>query len=182
MNKKPEISLSEGQLSINGKNIEIPKIKLIDFIGSGANGVVFQGYDNQLNRDVAVKIWMPRQGDVYPDKNRFLSEIRKVSPIIRPGIIKIFNADVIEDKYCYAIFELVDGVTLREWLSSPRNYFSRSLVARKIVRELIVLHKMKIFHGDLHDRNIMIRESEEILLLDFGTSVSSTFKCRIKAA
>jgi serine/threonine protein kinase len=171
MNKKPEISLSEGQLSINGQKIAIPKIDLIDIIGKGANAVVLKGHDNLLNRDVAIKIWLPRRGFIYPDKKRFICEIQKVSQIARPRIIRIFDANVIDDKYCYAILELVEGVTLRDWLLSPRDYSSRSLVARKIVRELIVLHKMKIFHGDLHDRNIMIKESEEILLLDFGTSI-----------
>lgn len=173
MTKKTAYSFLKGQLSINGQKIAIPKIDLIDIIGKGANAVVLKGHDNLLNRDVAIKIWLPRRGFIYPDKKRFICEIQKVSQIARPRIIRIFDANVIDDKYCYAILELVEGVTLRDWLLSPRDYLLRLDIAKKLSEELIFLHKLKIFHGDLHDRNIMIKESGEILLLDFGTSIFS---------
>jgi tRNA A-37 threonylcarbamoyl transferase component Bud32 len=171
MNQKKEYSFSEGQLSIKGHNIVIPKFSLINIIGEGANALVFKGHDSMLDRDVAVKIWFPRHDFSDSVKAQFLAEVRKISPIIRPQIVRIYDAGVVEDKYCYAILELVEGMTLRDWLLTPRNFILRSNVAKKISEELIFLHKKKIFHGDLHDRNIMIKESGEIILLDFGTSI-----------
>ncbi len=64
------ISFSDGKLSVNEQNIVIPKINLVEIIGSGANGVVFKAHDTFLNRDVAVKIWLPHRGHQYPDKER----------------------------------------------------------------------------------------------------------------
>ena len=157
--------------SIDHQNITIPKIRFIEILGEGANAVVLKSHDNLLDRDVAVKIWLPREGFRYPDKSRFLAEIRKISPLSRPQIVQIYDANVINGKYCFAILELIDGITLKKWLSEDRDLPSRLDIAKKLFQEIVVLHKLGIFHGDLHDRNILIKNSGEIKLLDFGTSI-----------
>jgi serine/threonine protein kinase len=166
-------SFSDGQLLISEENVKIPKINLIDVIGEGANGVVLKGYHVVLSRDVAVKIWLPRDGFQYPDKKRFFAEIRKISKLKRNRIITIYDADIIAGKYCYAILELVEGITLQEWLKNTRSFEDRLLVAKKIFTEVKYVHDKNIFHGDLHDRNILILENGEVKLLDFGTSIFS---------
>jgi len=165
---------SDGQFSIKGRNIFIPKIKLLSVIDdTGANGVVLKGHHLILNRDVAVKIWLPRRGFEYPDPDRFLAEIQKISNLKRNRIVTIHDADIIDRKYCYAILELVEGVTLREWLKKKRSLDERSSIAKKIFTEIKYVHNKNIFHGDLHDRNILILENSEVKLLDFGTSIFS---------
>ncbi len=164
---------SDSQFSINGQIITIPKIELLNIIGEGANGVVLKGHHLVLNRDVAVKLWLPRVGFKYPDHDRFFAEIRKISSLNRNRIITIYDADIISGKYCYAILELVEGITLREWLKQTRSLDDRLSVAKKIFTEVKYVHNKNIFHGDLHDRNILILENGEIKLLDFGTSIFS---------
>lgn len=162
---------SNSQLKINNQVISIPDITFTDYIGEGANAVVLKGYDNFLERDVAVKIWLQRNNRKYPNKDQFLGEIKKISTFARPQIVQIHSAGIINDIFCYAILELIDGITLKEWLSQKRDLDLRLDIAKKIFEELIFLHKMKIFHGDLHDKNIMIKKTGEIKLLDFGTSI-----------
>jgi len=160
-----------GQLRINKQTINIPNITFIEKIGNGANAVVLKGHDILLKRDVAVKIWLPRKNCKYPNRAQFIGEIRKISFLVRPQIVQIYSADIINEKYCYAILEFVDGLTLEKWLSQKRDLNLRLVIAKKIFEELIFLHKLKIFHGDLHDKNIMITKTGEIKLLDFGTSI-----------
>jgi serine/threonine protein kinase len=171
--KMAAYSFSDGQFSINGEILTIPKIDLIEILGEGANGVVLKGHHTVLARDVAVKIWLPRHGFKYPNEKRFFAEIGKLGKLNRPHIVKINDAELIGNRYCYAILELVNGITLKEWLRTDRTLDERLFIAKEIFNEMKYVHNQKLFHGDLHDRNILITNDGEIKLLDFGTSIFS---------
>lgn len=161
----------DGKLYISNKEIYLLKYKFIKILGNGASGVVLKGIDTLTDREVAIKIWLPRKNCKYPDKTRFLEEVKKVSKLNSSRIVQLYDANYIDENYFYAVFELVDGKTLKDWLSEGKSIDDRYKIVCLICEEMELVHDKKIYHGDLHTKNIMITGNDDIKLLDFNTSI-----------
>lgn len=128
-----------------------------------------------MDREVAVKIWLPRK-DKKPIKDRFLDEIKKnVRVDGHPNVVRVFSGGILNkglrNEYYYAVMELVEGKTLYEWLKKDPDFDSRFVVYKQIFSgALSYSHKIQIYHGDLHTKNILVNENLETKILDFGTS------------
>ncbi|MGB9929807.1 MAG: protein kinase domain-containing protein [Methanosarcina sp.] len=167
---KYEFCYETKELSINNNKIDIPNYMFLEEIGHGANGIVIKSLDKTLSRLVAVKFWLPRKEFSYPDKDRFLLEIRKLAKLKSLSIVQIYSADDIDDKYFYAVLELCNGVTLKQWLKGNKSFDERSIILKRIYQEIGKVHEQKIYHGDLHSNNVLINDYLNIKILDFGTS------------
>lgn len=166
----------DNSLIINNEKVEIEGINFINQVGaSGANAVVLKGKDIILDRDVAVKVWLPRI-DKKPIKDRFMDEIKKNARVDgHPNVVRFFSGGILnkglKNEYYYAVMELVEGETLYEWLKKNPEFEARLYVYRQIFSgALAYSHKNHIYHGDLHTKNILINENHETKVLDFGTS------------
>jgi tRNA A-37 threonylcarbamoyl transferase component Bud32 len=166
----------DNSLIINNEKIEIEGISFISQVGApGANAVVLKGKDMMLDRDVAVKVWLPRI-DKKPIKDRFMDEIKKNARVDgHPNVVRVFSGGVhnkgLKNEYYYAVMELVEGETLHEWLKKSPEFHARFSVYKQIFSgALAYSHKNHIYHGDLHDKNILVNEFHETKVLDFGTS------------
>jgi serine/threonine protein kinase len=156
------------ELSINNNKIDIPNYMFLEEIGRGANGIVIKSLDKTLSRLVAVKVWLPRKGVLYPDKDRFLLEVRKLTQLKSSSIVQIYSADEIDNKYFFAVLELCNGITLSQWLKGNKSFAERSIILERVYQEIEEVHKQKIYHGDLHSNNILIDDYLNIKILDFG--------------
>lgn len=81
-------------------------------LGAGGMGVVYVAYDEQLRREVAVKLLHSTQEH---GRSRLLSEARALARIAHPNIVTIYEVGESNQRVFIAM-ELVAGVTLREWL------------------------------------------------------------------
>ncbi len=84
-------------------------------------GIVYKGYDEQIDRDVAVKTLQPhiirRHGDEHDALRRFSSEVRSAGRCLHPNIVTVF--DYLEDDGApYIIMEHVPGGTLEGVINS----------------------------------------------------------------
>lgn len=147
----------------------IGSIRLTALLGSGGMGEVYRGYDNLLERQVAVKTI---RAEFRPDpsiKARFLREARLLSKLDDPAICKVY--DLVEGQTAdYLIFELVEGDTLRSLMSKGLTRTRCLELGEKIARALAVAHREKIVHRDLKPENVMVTPEGEIKILDFGIS------------
>jgi len=169
MNSK--YKFEDNQLQIEGKDVNLPsKYSLVSIAGSGANGVVIKARDNELERVVAIKIWMPRNGVEYPDTTRFYYEARKIARLSNEKIAIIHTCDSLNNDYFYAVFEYIPGETLRDWLSSEKKLAERFSILNQICDAMQYAHNQDVYHGDLHTNNIMITLNDQVKILDFGTS------------
>ena len=160
------------EISISGKKIDFQysKYKLDSEIDSGANGIVLKGHDSLLDRTVAIKFWLPHRNETFPDYNKLKNEIEKIAQLDSDKIVTIYDANIIEDDYYYAVYEFVQGEPLKEWLKREQDFVSRCFVLDQIYREMEKIHKIKIYHGDLHEGNILIKPNLDVKIIDFGTS------------
>ncbi|WP_459195755.1 serine/threonine protein kinase [Wukongibacter baidiensis] len=168
-----KVDIVENKIIIKDRaELVFDDIEFIDKIGRGANGICFKARTKYPNREVAFKLWLPRRGFAYPDRERFVNEINKIIEVDHTNIVKIHNANII-DGYCYAIYELVEGTTLEEWLKEEHDYFERHHVLVEIISVLRKLDQKGVYHGDLHSNNILIRDITDVKIIDFGTSIFS---------
>ncbi|HET9485108.1 MAG TPA: serine/threonine-protein kinase, partial [Xanthomonadales bacterium] len=145
----------------------IGSIRVEARLGAGGMGEVWRGFDEKLERPVALKT-MPRtaHGDAEL-KARFLREARLLSKLGHPGICRIH--DLLEtDDGDFLVLELVEGETLREL--AIRGVLRAGLVriGIELATALAAAHGAQVIHRDLKPENVMVTPSGAVKILDFG--------------
>lgn len=137
-------------------------------IGAGGMGEVYQAKDEQLDRNVALKVLLPEFCCDEERVSRFKHEAKAASALNHPNIITIY--EIGED--CEQLFiatELVQGETLREKIESGELTLLEAVrIAEQSAEALAVAHEAHIVHRDIKPENIMIRRDGIVKLLDFG--------------
>ncbi|WP_405135735.1 serine/threonine protein kinase [Nocardia sp. NBC_01388] len=154
------------------------RYELIDEIGSGGMGLVFDGFDRHLGRQIAVKFTHPNL-DRDPDwTKRFFREAELMARMRHPGMPMIHDAGVDkrpgkEDRP-YLVMEFVEGVTFDKLLDD-RGPLSVGVVASLGAQAAAVLaatHRNRIYHRDLKPSNLMLCSDGTVKVLDFGLAVA----------
>ncbi len=172
-----DISIKEGKPCINGNLLRIENVVAKKVLGKGANGIVFYGIDEMLNREVAVKVWVQNKKDNRNKLSQGLSEARKISSLKHPNIVTAYSAQIHDDVTFTLTTEFLNGITLCDYLCQNHDLNSRIRIWRKIARAMTYAHNNGVYHGDLHSRNVMVI-SEEPIIIDFGTSFFSKSRSR----
>ncbi len=157
--------LSEGKMEIIGKTIG--HIRIAGRLGQGGMGEVYVGFDDKLERKVAVKaIGAKSQLDTQA-KSRFLREARVLSQLEHPHICQIY--DYIEgDASDYLVLEFIDGRNLKHRIDQGIEKSLKLKIAEQIAQVLVVAHEKGIVHRDLKPSNVMLTDKNEVKVLDFG--------------
>ena len=153
----------------------IGKYPVIKEIGSGATSRVYLARDPFANRDVAIKVFLFAQ-DSDPQAERmthkaFVTEASLAGKMNHPHIVDIFDA-VVEPDYSYLVMEYVPGVTL-EAHSDVDTLLPLGKVVEivfKCVRALEYAFQHGVIHRDIKPGNIMLSQSGETKVGDFGAS------------
>jgi eukaryotic-like serine/threonine-protein kinase len=145
-------------------------------LGRGAMGEVWEGYDQRLDRRVAVKFVRRRQvpGGADYDRlvERFLREARISAKLDHPGVPTVYDAGT-HDGEAYLIMQLVTGHNLAD-LVAERGRLPVTWAAAtgaQICSVLAAAHAASLVHRDLKPRNIMLRPDGSVKVLDFGIAV-----------
>ncbi len=139
--------------------------------GSGAMGVVYAAYDPELDRRIAIKLLRSSYWN-EEGQNRVLSEARAMAKLSHPNVVGVFDVGTRQDQLFVAM-ELVDGVTLREWLAAePRSFRQVVDVMAGAARGLAAAHDAGIVHRDVKPTNIVVTPQGQARVLDFGVAGS----------
>ena len=137
-------------------------------IGAGGMGEVFLARDEQLDRDVALKILLSEFCSDTDRVKRFKFEAKTASSLNHPNIITIYEI-VQENESLFIATEFVDGVTLRKRIEQgDLTMYEAIRIAEQVADALAVAHNAHIVHRDIKPENIMIRYDDYVKLLDFG--------------
>jgi formylglycine-generating enzyme required for sulfatase activity len=145
----------------------IAHFRLIDRLGTGAFGTVWKALDTQLDRTVAVKV--PRKGQLTPaETEQFLREARAAAQLKHPHIVSVHEVGR-EGDTVYIVSDLVDGLTLSDWLTGQRSTPREAAeLCATIARALHHAHEHGVIHRDLKPGNVMIDRAGQPHLMDFG--------------
>jgi serine/threonine protein kinase len=165
-------------------------------IGRGGMGEVFHGYDERLDRPVAIK--MLRQptaaaGDDSPealelldaqrrDRARFLREIRTAARLEHPGTPAVYDTGTEElpdgTEQVWLVMQLLRGSTLETLLdaavydgaAAPPVAWAAAIGAQ-IAAVLADVHRVDVVHRDIKPANVMIVDGGLVKVLDFGIAI-----------
>src|SRR6056297_637069 len=133
----------------------IGRIKIVRYLASGSFGRVFVGWDEELERHVAVKL--PRVGMSLDDESReeIRREARQAAKLEHPGIVPIYDIGTDENGDVYIISGFVDGCDLKTWKESQSPSFSDSVrMVIKIAEIIQFAHQHQLVHRDIKPGNI----------------------------
>ncbi len=142
--------------------------RLGSLLGAGGMGEVYRARDTRLDRDVAVKILPEHLANNREALWRFEREAKAVAALSHPNILSIFDFGT-EQGVSYAVTELLEGGTLRSFLSRSSPGWRRAAVIGAAIAEgLAAAHAKGIIHRDLKPENIFLTSDGQVKILDFG--------------
>jgi predicted ATPase/serine/threonine protein kinase len=138
-------------------------------IGSGGMGDVYLALDSLLDRHVAIKVFPPQRSQGEAERlARFIREAKAASALSHPNILTVFDAGKQSGMY-FIVTELVEGLTLRDWVSRERPQLAELVNAvRQAALALSAAHRAGIVHRDIKPENLMRRGDGLVKVLDFG--------------
>ena len=139
-------------------------------LGAGGMGEVYAGFDETLQRRVALKAIHAEHRLNADSKVRFLREARILSQLDHPNICRVH--DYIEGADGdWLVLELIDGKNLRA-AAKDLDSAARLKIAQQIADVLVVTHAAGVIHRDLKPGNVMIAADGMVKVLDFGLARS----------
>lgn len=145
------------------------KYDVVGKLGVGGMGVVYKGYDELINRHVAIKTMSLDKSHDENLKKRFYREAQSAGMLNHANIVTIFDMDE-EDGQPYIAMELLSGMDLKEIISKrlPLSIDKKIDIAVQACDGLDYAHRHGIVHRDIKPGNIRVLENGLVKILDFG--------------
>jgi serine/threonine-protein kinase len=137
-------------------------------IGAGGMGEIFEAYDTELERTVAIKVLAAKFVEDGTMKERFLREARMASQLNHPNIATIYEIGEAAGNP-YIVMEYVEGVPLSEMIKQGDLPCSEITdIGCQIAEALAEAHDCNVIHRDIKSANVMITKRGKVKVLDFG--------------
>ena len=159
---------------LNGQTID--HFRILDLIGEGGMGQIYEAEDLRLSRRVAIK-FLPAGLSRRSELTRlFQNEGRIAAGLKHPNIVTIHDVGN-KDGYHFIVMELIKGITLRQHLQERKRLEVDEVcrLSTQILSAIRRAHHAGIFHCDIKPENVMLEESDpadgtgnNVKVLDFG--------------
>ncbi|MFD7442353.1 protein kinase [Streptomyces sp. NPDC059909] len=151
------------------------RYELSTVIGQGGMGQVWTGYDQRLDRRVAVKLLRPDHmaAATAADemRRRFVRECRVTAQVSHPGLVTVHDAGSDGDDL-FLVMQYVEGADLADHLAEhdPYPWEWAVSIAAQLCAVLGAVHAVPIVHRDLKPRNVMVKPDGTVTVLDLGVA------------
>lgn len=166
--KTPVIEL-DGMPSPAELSQYFPQLEIQGIIGFGGMGAIYRARQTMLERDVAIKL-IAR--DISQDpmfSERFEREAKALAKLSHPNIVTVYDFGRTENSMAYLIMEYVDGINMREAISSMSFETNEILdYMAKMCQALQYAHDKGIIHRDIKPENVLLGEDGSLKIVDFG--------------
>ena len=153
------------------------RYQLGELIGRGGMADVYEGVDTRLGRVVAIKLLKLDLANDPTFESRFRQEAQSSARMAHPTIVRVYDTgeDVNTDNFGneqrrpFIVMEFVRGAVLRDLMHQRRLTIEESIeYAEGVLTALEISHRAGIVHRDIKSANIMITESGQVKVMDFG--------------
>lgn len=165
------------------------KYRIVRKLGQGGFGITYEGMQTGLNRKVAIKEFFMKEycgredsttvtctlldnsKKVQSSQKKFLKEARMIADLQHTNIVKII--DVFEENNTvYYVMEHIEGGSLQEYVVNRGCLSEKKALSliRQIASALDCVHQRNILHLDVKPANVMMRDEDTAVLIDFGIS------------
>jgi len=151
----------------------IGKYQIRSSLGEGAMGVVYEGFDSDIERRVAIKTLHPH---LVTEKNgaeflqRFKREAMSAARCVHPNIVMVLEYGQ-DGNMPFIVMEFVEGASLQEIIKSGKAISLQKTLSiiSQLLKALHAAHQLNIVHRDIKAANVMIlKEGGSVKLADFG--------------
>lgn len=152
---------------------QVGNIRITEFLGEGGMGAVYAGFDEKLQRRVAIKSIQRRLRRDEHAKSRFLREARVLSQLAQKNICLIH--DFIEDESGdYLVLEYIQGKTLKDIRDAGKPAHADCLaIAVQMTEAMVAAHDKGVVHRDFKPANVMVDDCGNVKVLDFGLACAA---------
>jgi serine/threonine-protein kinase len=139
-------------------SLQLEKYELQQVLGHGGMATVYRARDRRLGRNVAVKIIHRHLRDDREIATRFVREARAVAKLHHPNIVEVFDVSEPEETERYLVVELVEGPSLRRFLTDygPMPAEMAAALAIEVADGLEHAHLNGVIHRDIKPENVLI--------------------------
>lgn len=153
---------------------KLGRYDLINVLGKGAMGLVYEGRDPNLDRRVAIKtikVENLSEEAAAEYEVRFRTEARSAARLQHPHIVSVYDSDRDGD-IAFLVMEFVDGDDLKHHLDKGNLYtLEQTLgIMGDLLSALEYAHRQSIVHRDIKPANLLIETSGRVKLTDFGVA------------
>lgn len=150
---------------------QIQQYHIIRTLGAGGMGVVYEAFDNQLQRNVALKLLRP---DVFQEEvrelhaSRLVQEARLLARLVHPHIPTVYEVGIWNEQVFMAV-QMINGSSLKEWLQLEQPSWDQVVeVYLQVGKGLVAAHTQNIVHRDIKPDNILVDHTGHAYITDFG--------------
>jgi len=154
------------------KGTQVHQFRILDKIGEGGMGEVYEALDTRLERKVVLKFLPPAYSRDPEFKSRFEHEARAAAALNHPNIITVHDLGEFEGRTFIAM-ELISGHSLEARIQRGDLTLQESLkLAAQVCDGLAAAHEAGIVHRDIKPANLFITKDGRLKILDFGLAKS----------
>jgi formylglycine-generating enzyme required for sulfatase activity len=141
-------------------------------LGSGGFGVVYRGYDEELHREVAVKVPHRHRVAAPEDVEAYLVEARVLAGLDHPAIVPVYDVGRTADGLCYLVSKFLEGSDLRKRMDQARPPVAESVaLVASVAEALHHAHQRGLIHRDIKPGNILLDGAGRPIVVDFGLAL-----------
>jgi tetratricopeptide (TPR) repeat protein len=144
----------------------IGHFRVVRELGAGGMGIVFEAYDPDLDRRVAIKVVRGRDASTEAGA-RLIREAQAMAKLAHQNVVAVHEVGTIEGEV-FLVMELVPGETLAVWLEAPRAW--REIVGAFVQAGdgLAAAHAAGLIHRDFKPTNVLVDHAGRVRVGDFG--------------
>ena len=139
-------------------------------IGRGGMGVVYKGFDSELNRPVAIKFLAPHLAASGIARQRFSREAQAAAAVVHPNVVPIHSVNASSVRP-YLVMAMVPGRSLQKHVEEhgPLPVKDVVRVAQQVADGLAAAHAQGLVHRDIKPANILLgKDVSRVMITDFG--------------
>lgn len=155
------------------------RYKILQHIGSGGMADVYKAEDMSLGRQVALKIMKDDFSEDPTFIRRFKAEGKAAASLHNDNLVAVYDVGTAGKDY-YIVMELIDGITLKEYIQRKGMLSARETMAitAQVAVGLRAAHQKHIIHRDIKPQNIILSRDEKVKITDFGIARANTDETR----
>ena len=166
------------QFKARSPDVELPdsigRYQVKSLLGKGGFGSVVLAFDQQLDREVAIKFPHQSIGLNQQEIDLQLHEARTIAKLDHPNIIPVHDVGQSDEYPFYLVAKYVEGNDLAQRMRESKIEFEDAArIVAEIADALDYSHQKGIVHRDVKPSNILVGDDGHVYLVDFGLAIGA---------
>lgn len=163
---------AEGFLNTFVNDPNVAEYEVLNELGKGNMGIVYEARQSSLNRELAIKSLNPKEGSARYEQEMFVSEAVVTANLVHPNIVPIHDLGRTDDGKLFYSMKKVTGTswdkTIRE-----KTLEENLDIFMKVCDAVAYAHSRGVVNRDLKPENVVIGNYGEVVVLDWGLAVTN---------